>query len=50
MSFTDIDKSCPSCKFLTWQNMSFKAIHKNKVLAKISEFTVATIQDFGTKL
>ena len=27
-------------------NMSFKAIHKNKVLAKISEFTVPSKNDF----
>ena len=37
MLFTDIGKSCPSCKFLTFQiNMPFDAIRDNIVLAKIS--------------
>ena len=37
LSFTDVGESCPSCKFLTRQ-MSFNAIHENKILTKISEF------------
>ena len=39
LSFTDVGKSCPSHKILTWQ-MSFKAIRKNKIITKIFEFTV----------
>ena len=40
LSFTDAGKSCPSGKFLIWQifklaNMSFNAIHENKILTKI---------------
>ena len=40
LSFTDIGKSCRGCEFLTSQ-MSFKAFHKSKIFAKISEFTVS---------
>ena len=39
-SFTDLGKSCPSRKFLKVANMSFNAIRENKILAKISEFTI----------
>ena len=39
LSFTDIGKSRPSRVFKV-ANMCFNAIHENKVLAKISEFTV----------
>ena len=37
--FTDVGKSHPNHKFLTWK-MSFNAIPENKILTKISEFTV----------
>ena len=40
LSITDIGKPIPSHKFLTSQISLFKAIHKNKILRKISEFTV----------
>ena len=40
-SFIDIGKSCLSRKFHI-TNMSFNAIRKNKILAKISESTVAS--------
>ena len=39
LSFTDIGKSCLIRNFNV-ANMSFNAIHKNKIVAKISEFTV----------
>ena len=39
LSFTYIGKSCLSCEFNV-SNMSFKAFRENKILAKISEFTV----------
>ena len=38
-SFTDIGKSCPSPKFLASQ-ICLNAIPENKILAKISGFTV----------
>ena len=38
--FTDVGKSCPSPEFFYVTNMSFNTILKNKILAKISEFTV----------
>ena len=38
--FTDIGKSCPSHEFFNFANMSFNAIRENKILTKISEFTV----------
>ena len=38
LSFTDIARSCPSRTFLA--SLSFNAIRENKILAKISEFTV----------
>ena len=41
LSFTDIGKSCPVCDFYI-ANMSFDPIPENKILAKISEFTVST--------
>ena len=40
LSFTDAGKSCPSCEFLVSPIMSFNAICENKILAKISRFTV----------
>ena len=39
LSFTDIGKSCPFRDFYD-ANVSFNAIRENKLLAKISEFTV----------
>ena len=39
LSFTDIDESCPSHEFNV-ASMSFNAVRENKILAKISEFTV----------
>ena len=39
LSFTDIGKSCPVRDFFV-ANVSFSAIRENKILAKISEFTV----------
>ena len=39
LSFTDIGKSYPSRDFLMSQ-ICFNAIRENKILAKISEFTV----------
>ena len=39
MSSTDIGISCPACDFNVI-NVSFNAIRENKILAKISEFTV----------
>ena len=39
LSFTDVGNSCPSRDFYV-TNMSFTAIRENKILAKISEFTV----------
>ena len=41
LSFTDIRKSCPSREFLTSQICLFSAIRQNKILSKISEFTVS---------
>ena len=38
-SLTDIGKSCPSRDFSV-TNMSFKAIREDKILAKISGFTI----------
>ena len=40
LSFTDIGKSRPSREFLKVANMCFNAIRENKILGKISEFTV----------
>ena len=40
MSFTDIGKSNPVRDFYV-ANVSFNAIRESKILAKISEFTVA---------
>ena len=39
LSFTDIDESCSSHEFNV-ASMSFNAVRENKVLVKISEFTV----------
>ena len=39
-SLTNVGKSCQNCDFLTWQISFFKAIRKNKILAKTSEFTI----------
>ena len=39
LSFIDIGKPCLSREFFT-SLMSFNAIRENKILAKISEFTV----------
>ena len=43
LSFTDVVKSCQSRDFFYVANMSFNAIRENKILAKISEFTVLVI-------
>ena len=40
LSFTDIGKSCDVAIFNA-ANMSFNAIRENKILAKISGFTVS---------
>ena len=40
LSIIDIGKSCPSCNFFNVASMSFKALRENKILAKISGFTV----------
>ena len=40
LSITDLGKSCPSRKFFNLASMSFNAIRKNKILVKISQFTV----------
>ena len=40
LSLTDIGKSCP----FNVVNTSFKAIRENKILTKISEFTVHVCQ------
>ena len=40
LSFNKVGISCPSCEFFNVANMSFIAIRENKILAKISEFTV----------
>ena len=47
ISFTDIDKSWSSREFLTWQ-ICLGSIHENKILAKISEFTVYSVD--GAKI
>ena len=44
LSFTDIGKSCPKCTFNA-SNMYFNAIRENKILAKISEFTVVELSE-----
>ena len=40
MLFTDIGKSYPSREFLNVANMFFYAIRENRIIAKISGFTV----------
>ena len=40
MSLTDVGKSCPGRKFLMSQICFFEAFRENKILSKISEFTV----------
>ena len=40
LSFTDIGKSCPSREFLASQICFFNPIRENKIIAKISGFTV----------
>ena len=47
MSFTDIEKPCPS-RELKNANISFNAFRENKILVKISEFTV--YHYYGTHL
>ena len=42
LSITDIGKSCPSRKFLTSQ-VYLNAVRENKILAKISGFTVSVL-------
>ena len=37
--FTDAGKPCPRRNFFSLANMSFNAIHHNKILVKISKFT-----------
>ena len=43
LPFTDGGNSCSSREIFCIANMSFNTIHENKVLAKISEFTVLTV-------
>ena len=40
LSFTDVSISWSSRDFFDMANMSFNAICENKILAKISEFTI----------
>ena len=40
LSFSDVGKSHQSRDFFNLENMYFNAIHENKILTKISEFTV----------
>ena len=46
LSFTDVGKSCPSRDLFNVANMSFNANRSNKILAKISEFTI--IEEAGS--
>ena len=43
--FPGVGKSCHSRKFLMWQICLFNAICENKILAKISKFTVPQFHD-----
>ena len=43
LSFTDEGKSCHSREFFTSQICLFMPIRENKILAKISEFTVLSM-------
>ena len=47
LSFTGIGKSCPVRNFYV-ANVSFNAIRENKILAKISEFTIYEV-GWGSK-
>ena len=40
LSITDIGKSCTSCEFLAPEECLLTLFAKNKILAKISRFTV----------
>ena len=40
LSFTDVGKSFPSCNFFYMSNVTFNAVWENKIIVKISEFTV----------
>ena len=52
MSFTDIGKSCPSCKFFDVANMSFNAIPENKFSRKFPDLEkkdfIKKLYGFGT--
>ena len=43
LSFTDVGKLCLSLKFFKVASISFKAIHENKILPKISEFKTSLV-------
>ena len=49
LSFTDIGKSCPFRDFYV-ANVSFNATRENKILAKISEFSVSMFMLIFTNL
>ena len=40
LSFTDVGKSFPSCNFFYMSNVTFNTVWENKIIVKISEFTV----------
>ena len=40
LSFSDVGKSCRGREFCKWQICLLTATRENKILAKISEFTV----------
>ena len=44
LAFTDVGKPCPSREILMAQKKSANAIHENKILAKISEFTLIWLE------
>ena len=49
LSFTDEGKSCHSREFYV-ANMSFNAIRDNKILAKVSEFTVSEVNSIASSV
>ena len=49
LSFTDEGKTCHSREFYV-ADMSFNAVRENKILAKISEFTVLILKSTGSTI
>ena len=47
LSFTDTSKSRPMSRIFNVANMCFSAIQENKILTKISEFTVKREEGLG---